>query len=90
MTTPKTVSLGLIVMCLSAGLGCSSGLGFGKSKPFAKGEQWEPETGEKKVDWRSDAGKIGRGNRRMEKEDPIDKLLWSDQAKDINRNMGFN
>ena len=64
--------------------------GFGKSRPFAKKEQWEPDVEAASNDWRSDAGKLGRGNRRAEKEDPLDKLLWSQDARDINRNMGFN
>ena len=82
---------GLLVVLSAATSGCSSsGFGFGKSKPFAKSEQWEPDVEEPKSDWRSDAGKLGRGNRRAEKEDPLDKILWSDQARDINRNMGFN
>jgi hypothetical protein len=81
--------LGLLV-AMSSVTGCSSGFGFGKMKPFAKSEQWEPDVEQPKTDWRSDAGKLGRGNRRAEKEDPLDKILWSDQARDINRNMGFN
>ena len=81
--------VGLLVV-LSAASGCSSGFGFGKSKPFAKSEQWEPDVESPKADWRSDAGKLGRGNRRAEKEDPLDKFLWSEDARDINRNMGFN
>lgn len=80
----------LLIIFTVATTGCSSGLGFSKMNPFAKSEQWEPEVEEAKTDWRSDAGKIGRGNRRAEKQDPLDKILWSDQAKDINRNMGFN
>lgn len=82
-----------IVLLTVAGLGavgCSSSpLNIGKSKPFAKGEQWEPDTDEPKADWRAEAGKLGRGNRRYEAEDPIDKLLWSEQAREINQNMGF-
>ena len=82
---------GLLVVLSAATSGCSSsGFGFGKSKPFAKSEQWEPKVEENKSDWRSEAGKIGRGNRRSEKEDPLDKFLWSEDARDINRNMGFN
>ncbi len=81
----------LLIAVSTATLGCSSsGFGLGKSKSFAKNEQWEPDVDEPKSDWRSDAGKIGRGNRRAEGEDPLDKILWSDQARDINRNMGFN
>ena len=81
---------GLLVVLSAATSGCSSsGLGIGKSKPFAKSGQWEPDVEETKSDWRSDAGKIGRGNRRSEAEDPLDKILWSEQARDINRNMGF-
>ena len=82
--------LGLLIAVAAATSGCSSGLGLGKLNPFAKSEQWEPEVDGPKTDWRSDAGKLGRGNRRAEKEDPLDKILWSDQARDINRNMGFN
>jgi hypothetical protein len=88
MSLRPIFTFGLLVTVVAATSGCSSG--FGKSKPFAKSEQWEPDVDEPKTDWRSDAGKLGRGNRRSEKEDPLDKLLWSDQARDINRNMGFN
>ncbi len=87
----------LLLLCSSLAVttavacGCSSsGLNLGKSKPFAKGEQWEPEVTEGSADWRSDAGKLGRGNRKAEKSDPLDKILWSEQAQEINRNMGFN
>ena len=83
---------GLLVILSVGSVGCSS-QGFGNLKkmgPFAKSEQWEPEVEEAKSDWRSDAGKIGRGNRKSEAQDPLDKILWSDQARDINRNMGFN
>ena len=88
----RTVSiLALLVIVSAATSGCSSsGFGFGKSKPFAKNGQWEPDVEETKTDWRSDAGKIGRGNRKSEAQDPLDKILWSEQARDINRNMGFN
>ena len=82
---------GLLVVLSAAMSGCSSP-GFGilkKAGPFAKKEQWEPEVEESKSDWRSDAGKLGRGNRKSENEDPLDKILWSEQARDINRNMGF-
>ena len=90
MSLRPVFMLGLLVAVSAAASGCSSGFGFGKSKPFAKSEQWEPNADAPQTDWRSDAGKLGRGNRRSEKEDPLDKLLWSDQARDINRNMGFN
>lgn len=91
MLLRPVLTFGLMVACLAAASGCSSsGFGIGKSKPFAKKEQWEPDVEETKSDWRSDAGKIGRGNRKAEAEDPLDKLLWSEEARNINRNMGFN
>lgn len=89
MSLRPVFMLGMLV-AMSSMTGCSSGFGLGKMNPFAKSEQWEPDAEQPKTDWRSDAGKLGRGNRRSEKEDPLDKLLWSDQARDINRNMGFN
>jgi len=88
----SVLAAGLVVMGLLTVLGCSSpGSNFSNLNPFQKNEQWEPDVTEKKAkDWRSDAGSIGRGNRRSESEDPLDKLLWSDQAREINRNVGFN
>jgi hypothetical protein len=35
-------------------------------------------------------GQEARGNRRMEKQDPLDNLLWSDKAAAINRNLGYD
>ena len=92
MSLRPVFMLGLLIILSAATLGCSSS-GFGfmkKAGPMGKSEQWEPNVDAPQTDWRSDAGKLGRGNRRSEKEDPLDKLLWSDQARDINRNMGFN
>jgi hypothetical protein len=51
-----------------------------------RNDQSEPDLAEDK--W-AFVGKEGRGSRRMEKEDPLDRLLWSPQARDINRNVGF-
>jgi hypothetical protein len=48
-------------------------------------DQSEPEV----EDTWAFVGKEARGNRRMEQEDPLDRLLWSEKARDINRNMGF-
>ncbi len=90
MSLRPIFTFGLLVAFSAATSGCSSGFGFGKSRPFAKSEQWEPDVDQPKSDWRSDAGKLGRGNRRSEKQDPLDKILWSEQARDIERNMGFN
>jgi len=91
MSLRPVLIFALLVVVSAATSGCSSsGLGLGKSKPFAKSEQWEPDVEETKSDWRSDAGKIGRGNRKSEAQDPLDKILWSEEARNINRNMGFN
>ena len=92
MSLRPVIVFGLLVVLSATTPGCSSqGFGiFKKTGPFAKSEQWEPDIEEPKADWRSDAGKIGRGNRKSEPQDPLDKVLWSDQARDINRNMGFN
>ena len=35
-------------------------------------------------------GQDARGNRVMEKQDPLDNLLWSDKAAAINRNLGYD
>lgn len=51
----------------------------------AQDEQSEPAVEDK---WAS-VGKEGRGNRKKEKEDPLDRFLMSDKARDINRNVGF-
>jgi len=86
---PRTLSF--IVLFMSFATGCSSSsFKFSKLIPSARKEQWEPEIEQTKADWRTDAGKIGRSNRRAETEDPLDKLLWSDEARQINRNVGFD
>jgi hypothetical protein len=65
-------------------------------------ERFSPRSGKICRDWKTKPNflvslalgvarpaKEARGNRRMEKEDPLDRLLWSDQAREINRNVGF-
>lgn len=52
-------------------------------------DQDDPNNPDMRQDKWGFVGKEGRGNRQMEKEDPLDKLLWSKQARDINRNMGI-
>ena len=75
-------------MCLSATLfssGCAM-LNNVKNVLTGQTDPSDPNVAEDK--W-AFVGKEGRGNRKMEKEDPLDRLLWSQQARDINRNTGF-
>lgn len=41
--------------------------------------------------WVGQAGAEGRGNRKRESSrDPLDKILWSEKAHEINRNLGVD
>ena len=78
----------LCLIAISCGLaGCASGFGlFGKSK---KSEQWEPEiVDDKPSDWRSEPSKLRSSSSRKSSEDPLDKFIWSSEARDINRSLG--
>ena len=79
---PGCAGLGL------AGLGLT-GSGLNRAG-FRKGEQWEPEVEEASTnkDWRNAPSTLRKGSDRKSTEDPIDKLLWSDEARDINRSLG--
>lgn len=85
---------GIVCLCaLACGLlaGCAgSGLGLNKKHAFGKDEQWEPdvEAAPKTADWKSAPSNLRKGKAKESSEDPIDKLIWSDTARDINRNLG--
>ena len=86
------VGLILLLAVTCSGLsGCASGFGFNRTK-FAKGEQWEPDVEEEAAapskDWRKSASSLRSESNRKSNEDPIDKLLWSDESRDINRSLG--
>jgi hypothetical protein len=49
-------------------------------------DQSEPELTDDK--WTT-IGREMRSHRRADKEDPLDRLLWSEKAREINRNVGF-
>ncbi|MBS0202596.1 MAG: hypothetical protein JSS49_06820 [Planctomycetes bacterium] len=77
----------LCLVTLACGAaGCSS-MGLGKS--FGKNEQWEPpvEEGIPKPP-RNSASALRAGKDQESTENAIDKLIWSDTARDINRNLG--
>jgi hypothetical protein len=78
----------ILLLCLASLAGSLAGCSaFGGRSVFNRDKQWEPEL-ESEDKW-GDVGKEGRGNRRVEKNrDPIDKLLWSDQARQINESLG--
>lgn len=84
MVRPQLVLM-LCIASLAGGIaGCST---FGGRSVFNRDKQWEPDVGEE--DKWADVGKEARGNRHVEKNrDPIDKLLWSDQAQQINKSLG--
>jgi hypothetical protein len=86
------VGLILLLAITCGGLsGCASGFGFNRTK-FAKGEQWETDIEEEAAapskDWRNSASTLRSPSNRKSNEDPIDKLLWSDESRDINRSLG--
>ena len=90
MTLRLTFIFSLIAAANLGLVGCNlAGTGSNKSKPFAKGEQWEPEvTEQKKSDWRSEPSGLRSPKDKASNEDPLDKLIWSSEAREINRNLG--
>ena len=79
----------LLAVTGSGMVGCvSSGLGL--FKPFGRGEQHEPEVEEetKPNDWRSAPSGMRNDKDQKSSEDPLDKLIWSSEARDINRSLG--
>jgi hypothetical protein len=80
----KWSALGCLVACLSL-TGCAS---FGGGGGFLS-KQHEPKIEEEPDRW-AIAGKEGRGNRPLEDEhDPFKPFLMSKQARDIERNLGY-
>jgi hypothetical protein len=77
-----------LLAAISAGLtGCKSG-GFGMN-PFGRSAQWEPEVEETKTsEWRSGMSNMRNAKDQESTEDRLDKLIWSDTARDINRSLG--
>ena len=49
----------------------------------------DPEVDDVEDKW-AFVGKEARGGRTSEKEDWLDRLMWSDQARQINRNLGYD
>ena len=85
--------LALLLCGLSISLavvsGCASlGIPFGKTAGISR-EQWEPEVeGEEdlaKQDWRKAPASVRKGKFF---EDPMDKFLMSEEARDIERSVG--
>lgn len=85
MTRPAAV---LMSMCLCAAM-FSSGCAMMHKTWYTLTDQHDPNDPDAPKDKWEFVGKEGRGTRRMEKEDPLDRLLWSDKARDINRNVGI-
>jgi hypothetical protein len=86
---PRRLAGLLCLLAVACGglAGCSTSGMFGKS-PFAS-EQWEPEvedTGSN--EWKSAPSKLRKGKSKESSEDPLDKLFWSEEARDINRSLG--
>lgn len=70
-----------LALCGLVLIGCST---------FQKDGQWEPDV-EKADDQWGDVSKEARGNRPVEKNrDPIDKMLRSDKAAEIERSLGYD
>jgi hypothetical protein len=70
---PRYLTVSLCLLALSCGaMGCASSGLFGR----------------KTVDWRSSPSNLRQGNARKSSEDPLDKFIWSDEARDINRSVG--
>jgi hypothetical protein len=90
MSRSLTGILCLVAVSCGALTGCTS-LGFNKSKPFGRNEQWEPEVTEehgKPADWRSSPSSLRSESGRASAEDPLDKYIWSSESRDINRSLG--
>jgi hypothetical protein len=88
---PRNLSVVVCLMIVIGGLsGCTS-TGLFRSRPFGH-EQWEPDVEEetKSSDWRSEPSQLrkSKGMDKAPKENALDKLIWSDTARDINRNLG--
>ena len=88
----RHVGIILLLAIACGGLSvCANGFGFNRDK-FAKGEQWEPEIDEQdsptENDRRGTPSSLRSQSSRKSNEDPIDKVIWSDQARDINRSLG--
>lgn len=79
----------LTAVVLAAGVAIvSSGCAGDGLKLGQRGDQWEPDPSE--GDKWSQVGKEGRGNRPLEDEnDPLKPFLMSDQARQIERNLGY-
>jgi len=83
------VILCLIAIACSGAVGCASMMG----KSFNRNAQWEPDVEEseaaaKPPDWRSGPSSLRNSKERKSEENVVDRLIWSDQARDINRSLG--
>lgn len=75
-----------LLACVAGLAGCSSGLG---GKLTGRSEQWEPDVEETQpTDWRSGPSSLRSKGDRASSEDRLDKFIWSDTARDINRSLG--
>ena len=88
---PRRLAGTLCLLAVACGgmAGCAS-TGFGL-KPFSRSAQWEPEVEDAKPsDWRSGVSNMRKDSDKASNEDRLDKLIWSDTARDINRSLGGN
>ncbi len=85
---PRYLTVSLCLLALSCGaMGCASSGLFGR-KAVAS-DQWEPEVeASNAADWRSSPSNLRQGKARKSSEDPLDKFIWSEEARDINRSVG--
>lgn len=83
------ISLFLCLVAVAIGTtGCSMPGVYGKQRGVAN-DQWEPDVeATTNSDWRSAPSNLRQGAARKSTEDPLDKLIWSDEARDINRSVG--
>lgn len=84
----RRLALFLCLLTLSSGaIGCATSGLFGRKT--VAGDQWEPEVEASNTsDWRSAPSNLRQGRARKSSEDPLDKFIWSDEARDINRSVG--
>ncbi len=80
----KCSALGCLLSCVAVA-GCTT---VNPAKGFLRG-QYEPKMEAEPDRW-GGVGKEGRGNRPMEDEhDPLKPYLMSKEARDIERNLGY-
>jgi hypothetical protein len=90
----RRIAFVLCGLSMAASLaGCASqGMGMNKSNLFGRNQQWEPEVEPEETvstssDWKKAPSSFRKSSGKSYSEDPIEKLISSDQAREINRSL---